>query len=296
MRKITILFLLAAAGQSLLAGGEASDPMPHLKRGPGARAAAMGAAFSPLADDASCVYWNPAGMMQMGVFRTAVSFMYSKLEQDRTYGFAGVYERSDETNTAIGFYWTGYYNNGAEGRDEDGNFTGMLGSAGNTAAVALAGGIADTLKAGLSLKAHFLKTADLQGNGFSLDAGFIFKPLGPRLRLGAVIKDLNTGIQWGSGRKDVIPFSVRAGAAYYFIPERLVLVLEPEMTENCPLKIHIGAEYILDGCLSLRAGLDGLKLTSGFGLKAGNYSFDYSFMLDNASLGDEHRFSISAYY
>jgi len=249
-----------------------------------------------VADDATCIYWNPAGMMQVSVFRTAISCMYSKLDHDRIYGFAGVYERSDETNTALGVSWTGYYSNGVEGRDESGNFTGLLGSAGNTFSGSVAAVLSDTLKAGLSIKVHLLRLADLQGNGFSFDAGVIFKPFGPLLKVGFVIKDVNTGIQWSSGRKEFIPFSVRAGAAYYFLPEKFVFTVEPEFIQNSAMKIHAGAEYLIDECISVRVGVNDLKLSSGFGVKILNYAVDYSFLMDNNRLGDEHRLSLSACY
>jgi len=74
-RKITILFFLFALlpswiyGQSLFPRlGEqrvGTAAMTFLKIGIGARAASMGGAFVSMANDASSLYWNPAGLVQI---------------------------------------------------------------------------------------------------------------------------------------------------------------------------------------------------------------------------------------
>ena len=46
------------------AGGVGTTSANFLKIDVGARAAAMGGAFTALADDGSSLYWNPAGITQ----------------------------------------------------------------------------------------------------------------------------------------------------------------------------------------------------------------------------------------
>ena len=46
-------------------GQDTTDAASFLKIGAGARAIALGSAFVAVADDASAVYWNPAGMTQL---------------------------------------------------------------------------------------------------------------------------------------------------------------------------------------------------------------------------------------
>jgi len=59
---LTLLGLLLAQFGSHEPG---STVLPLLKCGQGVRAAALGEAFVALADDASALYWNPAGLGQL---------------------------------------------------------------------------------------------------------------------------------------------------------------------------------------------------------------------------------------
>ncbi|MCB4792858.1 MAG: PorV/PorQ family protein, partial [Elusimicrobia bacterium] len=58
-----------------------------LKIGVGARAAGMGSAFTALSDDASGIYWNPAGIASIS--EKQVMFMHSNWIEDLKYDFAG---------------------------------------------------------------------------------------------------------------------------------------------------------------------------------------------------------------
>lgn len=77
-----------------------TSALTFLKIGIGSRAAAMGGAFVGVADDASCLYWNPAGAAQM----KQSEFYSSRIEWPAgiTYDFLGlIYKIS--SNYSIGF-------------------------------------------------------------------------------------------------------------------------------------------------------------------------------------------------
>lgn len=59
-----------------------------LKVDVGARAIAMGGAFAAVANDASALYWNPAGIARMT--RTELTFTYTQWIADINHSFAGV--------------------------------------------------------------------------------------------------------------------------------------------------------------------------------------------------------------
>src|SRR5687767_4320158 len=64
MRKFfAALGILVFSARLLLAAGTSSAQF--LKMGAGARAAAMGNAFTAVADDVTATYWNPAGLGQI---------------------------------------------------------------------------------------------------------------------------------------------------------------------------------------------------------------------------------------
>jgi hypothetical protein len=60
---------IAAVALSLMSGAVA-----HAQDSPGTRAAGMGGAFVAVADDASAVYWNPAGLASGPLFNAQIDF------------------------------------------------------------------------------------------------------------------------------------------------------------------------------------------------------------------------------
>src|SRR5579862_1504726 len=62
---LTVIALFLLAPLSLLAqvNGAGSTSTNFQKIGEGARAVAMGEAFSSVSDDATAVFWNPAGLI-----------------------------------------------------------------------------------------------------------------------------------------------------------------------------------------------------------------------------------------
>jgi hypothetical protein len=68
-----------------------------LKLGVGSRASALGGAFVAIANDASALYWNPAGLVQFD--KNEVIFSHNKWVVDINHDFAGAVYHLDETNT-----------------------------------------------------------------------------------------------------------------------------------------------------------------------------------------------------
>lgn len=130
---IAILALLCHTG--LHAKNEAGQAGALLRHGVGGRAMGMGKAFVAISDDASGVYWNPAGILRAE--QIGFTSMYSDLYYDSRYSFAGViWPRPivEPTSkwlsfffgpaTAVGFGWTGFQMTGFEQRSETGLYIG----------------------------------------------------------------------------------------------------------------------------------------------------------------------------
>ncbi len=69
-----------------------------LKVEPGARAIGMGASFSALANDASALYWNPAGIAQLHSIQG--TFTHTRWIADIYNGFAGIVFPVEENSSA----------------------------------------------------------------------------------------------------------------------------------------------------------------------------------------------------
>lgn len=80
---ILILLASSAAAQDFNVYGFSTIDYNLL--GAGARARAMGGAFVGLADDASALSWNPAGLIQIERTQTSIAGTYVKLKQTNTY-------------------------------------------------------------------------------------------------------------------------------------------------------------------------------------------------------------------
>nr|HPI04205.1 UPF0164 family protein [Candidatus Goldiibacteriota bacterium] len=87
MKKLLLVIsILTAFSAVSLAKGDYGTPGEFLNWGAGARSLGMGKAFTGLADDASAVYYNPAGLAQQNPYQ--LSLMHVILYEDTMYDFA----------------------------------------------------------------------------------------------------------------------------------------------------------------------------------------------------------------
>jgi len=106
MKKILLLFtaFVLLSGESFsqlfpVLGGQRAgiSTAQFLKIGVGGRATAMGDAFVAIANDASALYWNPAGLSQFS--DNQVIFSHNSWVVDINHDFLGAVYHLDETNT-----------------------------------------------------------------------------------------------------------------------------------------------------------------------------------------------------
>jgi long-subunit fatty acid transport protein len=99
---LIVLLLLAAtaAGQDLNLYGFST--VDHSSPGSGARALGMGGAFTGVADDASALTWNPAGLIQVDKTQASAAGSYFVLKQKTTRkyltGSAGDFSATEDDN------------------------------------------------------------------------------------------------------------------------------------------------------------------------------------------------------
>lgn len=105
MKKIFLLIILGISSTTLNAqlfpvlGGQRAgiSTAQFLKIGVGGRASAMGDAFVAIANDASALYWNPAGLTQFNEHQ--IIFSHNKWVVDINHDFLGGVYHLDESNS-----------------------------------------------------------------------------------------------------------------------------------------------------------------------------------------------------
>jgi len=277
------------------AAGVGTSAADFLKLGPNARAVALGNAYVAVADEASAIYWNPAGLGQLrnkeftasylsyveGIHSGFLGFIYP-----RRAGVCGIglnylttsIERVKELDASLGqpLY------------EKDGEYT----AGAFVLFLSYARRISNNLSLGLNLKVINEKLDDRSANAYALDFGSLWwKILGTPLRLGFNIQNLGTKLA-----SDSLPLNFKLGIAYSLLAERLLTGLDCNYSLDEDLRIALGVEYCLKEMFFFRAGYeygnDLSNLSGGLGMKYRGYNFDYS-IVPYKDFGLAQRLSLS---
>ena len=213
----------------------------------GARALAMGNAFTAVADDASAGFWNPAGLIQwQGVKLFAVNKFHDR--SDYRFDPKGI----GYSYRGYSLFWGNKIALGVDSGVPDFNYYGIARQFGPYTA------------AGLSLKfkrRHPSNVYQFFGYETAYDLGLLVKPR-PNLKFGCLAQNLKAyGIQW-----------LTLGISYRYAKHWLqnapcefsIDLALP--TERRTPELYIGAEWHPFPILPIRLGISNGALTSGIGI------------------------------
>ncbi len=310
-----VCFLIFVFAVSVFAG---ESEYPLFKLGAGGKAIGMGAASTGNADDASAVFWNPAGLSQIkGTFSIVTSnrlhFQDSKfMELYASY--------SDLKYGAFGFGFLSNQVNDIPNYDDDFNFLGdfdsyqrafILGYSYNLTPVNI--GLSFTgVQAGMNPVA-----GDINGHGLAFSLGLMTR-VSKNFRIGSVIKP-GYSIKYDD-TKDEIPGNARLGVEFGIKTgltspdDSLKLTLDLDQSNQLPLKINMGLQLVVFKMLALRGGMNSIMIETrtsdlqgsdlmsanikycfGAGIKlpqfeAGSFSLDMGYM--NTQIGNSTTISL----
>ncbi|HOX28671.1 MAG TPA: hypothetical protein PLQ76_05895 [bacterium] len=274
MRKILGLLLAAVITAFILPAtsyGKTNSGFPTV----GERAQAMGNAFVAVANDASAIYWNPAGL-------ALIKRRQAQISHTDLYGVGIDYNFLGYAQPMYGAAWA---------HIDSGSF--LMGGGDYSQDMYIIAGarqVDPQTYVGASIKWHQQKyappatvvgtasSAALSGDGFSMDVGLLYM-VDQATTVGAAVQDLFGELRTKNSNRSVngdsLDPDISVGFSRQSDPESLYSIQVSRLGEEST--VHFGFEKKLQPELVLRAGLDDEVVTAGFGFTRNEWQLNYSF-------------------
>jgi len=292
-------------------GGPGTTGAVELKIPVGPRAIAMGQAFVAVADDANAIYWNPAGLNQLG--GVALTAQYDVFIETVRYNyFAGAAKLGNDA--AIGLSGKLLSTGTEPGIDAQGVTTGQTVGE-NYMDIDLAGAyrLSYYFDVGLTVKYISKTLSGVSATDFAVDLGMMYRTPIPHLTAGLDVQNLGPGLKFDQVA-DPLPFNVKVGLAYRMFEDNFTTAFDMNFPNDNAVSANLGGEYWYHDTLVGRFGYQfqgsidqnqvgiggkaGLFLGAGVKIQAfkGNFlALDYAWT-DAGFLGSNHHFALDAYF
>jgi len=278
-----------------------------LKIGVGARAAAMGGAFVAVADDASALYWNAAGIARIDQDKSELQFNHAIWPADMKFTQIGYVFHTKRIPGAIGIHVRSLYMDPmvettayqpdpfvGTGRTFDAGYM--------TAGLTYARSFTDKFSAGITGNFIHEGLAELSQNTYSFDVGTLYDVGTMGMRIGMAITNMGTDVTFIE-RPARLPSVFRVGTSallFQTTEQRFTGSFEFSHPPDNSERMNVGGEYVFRNYVFLRGGYninyDSEGVAGGIGFRfpvsfAGTADFDYAYT-DMKALGAAHRFSL----
>jgi len=287
--------------------------LQFLKIGVGGRATAMGDAFVAIADDASALFWNPAGLVFAK--QNEVMFSHNKWVADISQEFLGAFYKLS-SNDVLGISLTSLHMEDMKVTNEVNPFgTGQYFSYGDIAlTLTYSKKMTEQFSFGSSIR-YVEETLDvLKMRGIMIDIGTMYWTGLGTTRFAVAITNFGNELApdgevklWGDRtvsewQSFSPPTMFRIGFAFEPLQterNRITASIQLNHPNDNSENVSLGAEYSYNEILNLRGGYkvnsDEQSFTAGAGVKLplgiANVAVDYAFA-QFSRLGYTHRFSI----
>lgn len=311
---VLIALLVATGGAHAEFAKVGTTGADFLKLPVGARGVGMGSAFTAVSDDATAIFWNPAGLTK--VPGTSVMFEHVTWFADITYDAIGASYRVNDTFTVGGFALAMGSGDMEVTTVEQPNGTGENFNVTNiTGGVSLGMNLTDKFSFGTNLK-YVREDLDTEvASNFAIDVGVMYDTQWNTIRLSMAVRNFGPEMQLDGGYFDYdngaiaetqteflpyhFPMIFKLGVAMDPVRNdmhRLTIAGDLEHPNDNVERINLGAEYGFQELFFLRGGYtfrhDTLGLSAGVGAAWQNFGVDYAFSQFGV-LEDVHRFNIS---
>ncbi|MBU0509722.1 hypothetical protein KKH27_12920 [bacterium] len=313
MNRFLASLLLITAATTTFAGTNGGFAGAFARIGAGARAKAMGNAYTAVAEGPSAVYFNPGAIP----FHREREFSatLTDLALDRRLDYLAfttpVHPKPSSeqkpVNAGIGLAWLHAGVADIDARDFDGRPLDRIDQSSNLFALAFGIQFHEKFGAGLAAKVIYEtfgkiggdNDRSINGDGVGLDVGAFGRPI-EHLTVGLLIKDIaskttwNTNEYWsqGSSKADEWPMQYRFGAAYSRMG--LTGAMDVESSEEGETRLHLGTEAAtrIDDKYSFagRVGYDDGAVTFGIGVGLATWkvrsTVDFTYALEDIAPDD----------
>ncbi|MDD5455742.1 MAG: hypothetical protein PHV30_01775 [Candidatus Margulisbacteria bacterium] len=243
----------------------------------GARSLAMGRAYVGLADDASSLFWNPAGVMRLKSMQAM--FQMVMLYEQYNMMYAGFALPGAESALGVEFLMLG--GSGIEGRDKYNQFTQMVQDSKMAIGLTYSKRVMQNVFMGLKGK-YFMRTLGADGDMAIAGDISLMYTLTEQLSLGWSLNNV-VGMVMGDTSDQLLSNSI-VGLSYR--EKDLIFTIDARDNFN---DWHFGAEWLLFKMLALRCGVNNYELSFGGGLNVGILQFDFAYVMKE--LGSNIAFS-----
>jgi len=311
--------------------GVGTNALTFLEIGVGARAMGMGGAYASVSNDASSIYWNPAGIVW--IKNMEFEIMHNEWFLDADYEFIGAVFPIPNLNSSIGLSLTtiGFGDQPVRTVDRPEGTGEFYDARDYSIGLTWATALTSRFSFGISFKYLSSQIWHETASAFAADMGIFYNTELEGLRLGFSMSNFGTDLKY-EGRdihttKDPdeeienfdrvpaeyktgsypIPLLFRAGISYqaeFGMLGSTLFSVDLLHPSNAPEAINTGIEYSFANMFFLRGGYQGLfdkisesGLTLGAGIDYYNHSanfgvrFDYSWA-DWGVLDNSQRFSV----
>jgi hypothetical protein len=287
---LSMLFVIIFTAKVYPQSGEGGEPGAFMKNGFGARATSLGNSYVAISNDASAIFYNPAGLSS--VTKLQVLGMYSNLfgnVDGMNYGNLGISKGFEFGTLGLGIIYSSvsdipYVENvsGPSGEYFSDNEMAFI--------LSYSKKVSDNLQVGINGKYIRHSIAGFEASGYGFDVALLTR-VNEKFSAGLMIQDAIGAKIKLNGREDVYISKLKVGFAYNPIS---VLTIAPEimMTGNKKILFSIGSEYdIYKNMIKLRGGYNTVQDAASFGvgLKYSQINLDYSYSR-NGDLGNVSKF------
>jgi len=276
-----------------------------LKIGVGARGEGMGGAFVAVADDATALYWNAAGIARIDADKSELSLNHANWPGDLSFDQVGYVFHMKKIPGAFGVHARALSMQPMEETTANQPYgTGSTFDAGMMAfGFTYARSFTEKFSAGVTANLLHEGLADYSQQGMAFDIGTLYDVgNGAHMKIGMAISNIGSEIKF-IDRSARIPSIFRVGTSATLMQtsdQKLIGSFEFSHPPDNSERMNVGAEYSFKKYLFLRGGYnihyDSEGIAGGVGFHfpvsvAGMADMDYSYT-DMRDLGGAHRFSL----